>query len=61
MKLEFELTRKEAQEVLGRAIKESLAGAAGAGLEVFSVDWDRYGDRVTVVMQRPLAEQSDGD
>lgn len=30
MKLEFELSKKEAQEILGRAIREALAGAAAA-------------------------------
>lgn len=58
MKLEFEMTKKEAQEILGRAIKEALAGAVASGLEVFSVDWDKYGERVTVVMDKPLEPEA---
>lgn len=58
MKLEFEMTKKEAQEILGRAIKEALAGAAASDLQVFSVDWDKYGERVTVVMDKPLEPET---
>lgn len=58
MKLEFEMTKKEAQEILGRAIKEALSGTAASSLEIFSVDWDKYGERVTVVMDKPLEPEA---
>lgn len=53
MKLQVELTKKEAQTILGDAIKEALTGPEAANLEVAAVEWDRYGASVIVTLEEP--------
>ena len=60
MKVEIELSKAEAQRILGTALKERLAGTVGNGLEVCDIEWSRYSETVTVKLEppEPPAEES---
>lgn len=47
MKMTFELTKEEAQRLLGLALRDSLL-SMHTNLEVKSVRWEKYGSEVVV-------------
>lgn len=52
MKIEIELSKKEAQEIIGNAIRATL-GTIADGLELDNIDWTSYGQRVSITLTPP--------
>ncbi|MGA7811178.1 hypothetical protein [Bradyrhizobium sp.] len=55
MKIEIELSKKEAQEILGKALKSALTGTVADTLEISAVEWSSYGAKVIVTLE-PIEE-----
>lgn len=53
MKIEISLSKAEAQKILGTAIKAALVGTMADALEVDTVEWTSYGQRVELTLTPP--------
>lgn len=56
MKLEIEMSKAEAQRLIGCQIKQQLLGTLSAGLQVTALDWSSYGTRITITLEAPREE-----